>query len=90
MSLELSAAAHHLVQEEPSLAIEVEVARNIHTESIGSHSRRLHAALRSDGHPRELDRRVRRQDSYDGGRAPDGQALDRLATQVAFPTASNA
>src|SRR6267142_2404151 len=83
--VEPSAARDHLVEQEPALAIELQVARNVGAESVAAHARGLHLALRADRHPRELDLRVRRQDADDRGGAADREALDRLAHERGVP-----
>src|SRR3989449_354437 len=79
--LEAAAARDHLVEQEPSLAVELQVQRDVEAEAVAAHPGRLHPALRPDGHPRKLHRRVRRQDADDGGGAADGEALDGLPHQ---------
>src|SRR4030095_2849927 len=76
--VEPPAARDHLVEHEPALAIELQVARNVGAEPVAAHPRGLHLALRADRHPRELDGRVGRHDADDRGGAPDGEALDAL------------
>src|SRR5580765_1374122 len=88
--VEAPAAGDHLVEQQPALAIEVEIPRNVGAEAVASHAGGLHAALRADGHPGKLDLRVGRQDADDGGGAADGQALDGLAHEGRVATASNA
>src|SRR5689334_23906588 len=53
--VEVPAAADHLVEEQPALAIELEVPGDVDAEAVRAHARRLHPALRADGQPRELD-----------------------------------
>src|SRR6185295_8992389 len=74
--VEPPAARDHLVEHEPALAVELQVARNVGPEAIAAHARGLHLALRANGHPRELDLRVRRHDTDDRRRATDREALD--------------
>src|SRR2546427_2649692 len=83
--VEPAAARDHLVEQEAPLAIELEVAGDIDAETVRAHPRGLHPALRANRHPRELDLRVRRQNTDDGGGAPDGQALDGLAHEGCVP-----
>src|SRR3989449_1078232 len=78
-------AADHLVEQESPLAVELEVERDVDAEAVGAHPRRLHPTLRADGHPGELDLRVRREDTHDGRRAPDRQTLDGLPHQSRVP-----
>src|SRR5258705_9544370 len=52
---ERAATADHLVEHELALTVELQVEGNVHPESVGAHPGRLHLALRTDGHPRELD-----------------------------------
>src|SRR5687768_3106315 len=80
--LESPAPRDHLVEQQPSLAIELEVERDVEAEAVATHPRGLHAALRADGHPRKLDHRVRGQHAHDGGGAADGEALDGLANEL--------
>ena len=81
MSPRVAAPADHRIQIQPSLAIELQIVRNVGAELVRSHARGLHLALRPDRHPRKLDRRIRRQHADDGRGAAHRQALDRLAAQ---------
>src|SRR6266478_6460083 len=83
--VEPPATRDHLVEQEPALAIELQVARNVGPETIAAHARGLHPALRANRHPRELDLRIRRHDADDRGGAPDGEALDRLPHERRVP-----
>src|SRR4029450_3879345 len=71
-----AAPRDHLVEQQATLAVELEVAGNVRAEAVRTHPRRLHLALRADRHPRELDLGVARQDADDRRGAADGQALD--------------
>src|SRR5262245_24992463 len=80
--LEPPAPGHHLVEQQPALAIEIEIERDVNAEPVAPHPRGLHTAFGADGHPRKLDRRIGWQDADDRGRAADGEALDGLAYEL--------
>src|SRR5216683_2005085 len=70
--VEAAAAGDHLVEQQPALAIEVEVPGNVDAEAVAAHAGGLYPALGTDGHPGELDLRVGRQDPDDRRGAADG------------------
>src|SRR5262245_2469897 len=76
-----SALRDHLVEQEPSLPVELEVAGNVRAEAVRAHPRGLHLALRANRHPGELDLRVGRQHAHDRRGAADRQALDSLTDE---------
>src|SRR2546428_12126890 len=46
--LEAAAARDHLVEQEPSLTVELQVQRNVEAEAVAAPPPRLHPALRPD------------------------------------------
>src|SRR5207248_3644833 len=66
---------------QPTLAVQLQVVRDVRSELIGAHARCLDLTLGPNRHPRELDLGVRREYADDGRRTADRERLDCLTHQ---------
>src|SRR5262245_43161602 len=76
--LELAATADHLVELQPSLAVELDVARHVHLEAVAAHAAALDLLLAQEHGPVELDLLADRDHPDDGRRAAGTDAVEAL------------
>src|SRR5439155_6629207 len=76
--LEPAAATHHLVQLQPSLPVEVDVARHVDLEAIAAHAAALDLFLAQEHRPVELDLLSDRDHADDRRRAAGADAVEAL------------
>src|SRR5438552_7704716 len=76
--LELAAAADHLVELQPALAIELDVARHVDLEAVAAHAAALDLLLAQEHRPVQLDLLAHRDHADDGGGAAGLEAVEAL------------
>src|SRR5688572_28628656 len=76
--LEPAAARDHLVELEPPLAVELDVARHVDLEPVAAHAAALHLLLAKESRTVELDLLPDRDHTDDGGRSSWPEAVECL------------